>query len=316
VVAEKLPLILSKPPPKWNVHDFISKIIVQQIGDLDVGCHATRAVLNNETGRSDLMMAFQHTDAHSRATSSSNSALPVKPHKPQHQQVPSTTEEFARSLRQAATGEGVVPKNCSTVAVVELKYSNVTKHDQHWRHGLRVNRSHSGPALADAHFIIAILDPRKSLNLTVDYANLNSLRHLTFLLSCSAVAFLADVSLAVTETGELRSADYIGKKGFVAFKINSTSEGELFLADAFHPHQRFSLKKALAYCHTTYDLDQPRPTLLGPNQWCCPGCGVVLSSKPKIRAHSQSCISEDTTQPTKRRKLTHSGANSETRSSM
>jgi hypothetical protein len=245
ILSSKLPDMISHPPTQWNRHDFISKLVMQQIANLELGENRARAVLKNENGRSDIMMAVQR---------------PILGHE-QHLLPPAGPELFATMLQAAALAKSASqPAGFNSVAVVELKYSNVSKHGQHWRHGLRVNRStvHDLPSLSDAHFLIGILDPHKALPTAVDFTDLRALTHLTFLLSCSSVGFLADVTVAVSENGELTNAAYLQKKGFVAFKL-AVRDHTVCLVDAFRQDRRFSLKRAMTACFTLGNPDEQHP---------------------------------------------------------
>jgi uncharacterized C2H2 Zn-finger protein len=300
--------VLAKPPRKWNRHDFLSKLIVQQIVSKELGKHSVRAILKNETVRSDLMLTYHSKQEHKPPRDQRQRKRPFD----RQCERPSTPFQFALGLRRAATEPEDTLPPLSSVAVVELKYSNVTSHGKsHWRHGLRINRKR-GPPLEDAHFIIAILDPKKCLSPSLDYTNLNSIKDHIFLFSCSGVGFLSDVSVAVNEAGKLPSAEYLARRGFVAFKINPNAlqedkeDGAPFLVDAFQEEKQFCLARALVYCQQVCNLDDPRPTLFQREYVECPRCGTVLSCAERLTQHLSKCSNYNYIEPgpqTKRQKV-------------
>jgi hypothetical protein len=91
--------VLAKPPRKWNRHDFLSKLIVQQIVSKELGKHSVRAILKNETVRSDLMLTYHSKQEHKPPRDQRQRKRPFD----RQCERPSSPFQFALGLRRAAT---------------------------------------------------------------------------------------------------------------------------------------------------------------------------------------------------------------------
>lgn len=242
VLVHKLLLADRQMPSSWNRHDFLAKMLLQRIGDSELGRGRTRAVLQNESGRSDMLVILTRSSS--------------RPDPPVAQLEAWECENLVvitETIAEAATRTTVEllhdhePSDFPFVGVLELKYSHATKHGRHWRHNIQLGKGNNGPSLLHPHFLIVVLDSRQTKKTTQAYSVpdilLNDMTDLTFLLSCSAIGFPHSLSLSIGGEGLMPDEQLLLRNGFVGFKTKvDKATGALTLVNAFDSTRRFHLR--------------------------------------------------------------------------